>query len=155
WPWGDFWNNFATAQPNPALGVVVPIYICPADTRSLTAYYSAGDQMTVAFTSYLGNTGSDDTTANRYNGVLFWQGKIRLTSIRAGTSNTILAGERPPSTDLEYGWWFAGAGYTRGIGDVVLSANNIRYTQAMGCPSNYAIFQNGDVNNGCDQCHYW
>jgi prepilin-type processing-associated H-X9-DG protein len=27
-----------------------------------------------------------------------------------GTSNTLLVGERPPSADLVFGWWYAGAG---------------------------------------------
>jgi prepilin-type N-terminal cleavage/methylation domain-containing protein/prepilin-type processing-associated H-X9-DG protein len=154
WPWGDFWANFATAQPNPALSVSVPIYTCPADDRSLSARYQAGDQMTVAFTSYLGNAGSDDTI-RPWNGVLYWQSKTKLVGIRDGTSNTILVGERPPSADFEYGWWFAGAGYTAGIGDVLLCATNVGYTNALGCSNNFAVFQDGRTDQTCDQMHYW
>src|SRR5262249_48167437 len=35
WPWGDFWTNWATTPPNPALGIAVPIYTCPSDARNL------------------------------------------------------------------------------------------------------------------------
>src|SRR5262249_28501245 len=36
---------------------------------------------------------------------------IPLTSVKDGTSNTIMIGERPPSPDKHYGWW----NYTTGI----------------------------------------
>ena len=39
-----------------------------------------------------------------------FKSRTNINSIVDGTSNTFLAGERPPSWDLYYGWWYAGAG---------------------------------------------
>ena len=148
WPWGA-----GSSPPNPALKTAVPIYFCPADWRSQIVV--TPDPLTIAFTSYLGNAGSGNG-AN--NGVLYWQSQIKLIVITDGTSNTILAGERPPSKDYEYGWWFAGAGYApdyHGIGDVLMGARETNYAASIGCSSSYVGFQDGNQNNSCDQAHYW
>ncbi len=76
--------------------------------------------------------------------------------ITDGTSNTILVGERPPSVDLIYGWWFAGAGWDgSGVGDVVLGAREYGYASAMGCSAAYVGLQPGTIQNPCDQVHFW
>jgi len=83
-----------------------------------------------------------------------------------GLSNTLLAGERPPSLDLWYGWWFAGAGYDQfptpdgmwgssGTGDVVLGAREVRYAAYMGCPATKVGLQPGRLAEHCDQAHFW
>src|SRR5262249_25673187 len=73
-----------------------------------------------------------------------------------GTSNTLMIGERPPSNDLYYGWWFAGAGYDgSGTGDVVLGARETGYAADLGCSSAYTEFKAGKLNNDCDQAHFW
>jgi prepilin-type N-terminal cleavage/methylation domain-containing protein/prepilin-type processing-associated H-X9-DG protein len=169
WPWGDFWANYATAQPNPILSVVVPIYICPADDRSLSATVvtASPPPITVAFTSYLGNAGAlneDFSQGNPVNmtGIFGYRSKLKITAIRDGTSNTILAGERPPSSDWLYGWWFAGAGWDgSGIGDVLMAARAVNYSNNITdingniCGPNYTVFKDGRTDNPCDQCHYW
>jgi prepilin-type N-terminal cleavage/methylation domain-containing protein/prepilin-type processing-associated H-X9-DG protein len=130
WPWGDFWDNWAdTITPNPALATIVTIYLCPADSRNLKVEDVFGSG--IAFTEYLGAAGFRKAdfiydSANRKwvetaDGPLYFKSKVRITDITDGSSNTILAGERPPSFDLSFGWWFAGAGYDgSGRGDVVL-----------------------------------
>jgi prepilin-type N-terminal cleavage/methylation domain-containing protein/prepilin-type processing-associated H-X9-DG protein len=156
WPWGDYWVSPPTSPPNPALKTPVPIYFCPSDDRSQVV--TTPDPMVVAFTSYLGNAGSGNEA---HNGVLYWQSKIRLQTITDGTSNTILAGERPPSKDYEYGWWFAGAGWNAdnsskgGVGDVLMEAAPTGYATQLGCPTTNVGLQPGDPNNSCDQTHYW
>jgi len=89
-------------------------------------------------------------------GILHWVSRVRVADIIDGTSNTLMVGERPPSSDLYYGWWFAGAGYDGyGTGDVVLGAREYAYASALGCPSNKVAFQAGNVNDSCDQVHFW
>jgi prepilin-type N-terminal cleavage/methylation domain-containing protein/prepilin-type processing-associated H-X9-DG protein len=172
---GQYWNPWgippAGSPPypaNPAFATVIPFYTCPSDSRSLLASYAEG--YLAAFTSYLGNSGSGTTyrgaggvgTVADYvaseDGVLFLNSAVRLLDIRDGTSNSLLAGERPPSADLYFGWWFAGAGYPplyNGTGDVVLGAREYGYTNAMGCPGAKVNFQPGEVTETCDQLHYW
>jgi len=79
-----------------------------------------------------------------------------MGGITDGTSNTILAGERPPSADMNYGWWFAGAGWDgNGAGDVIMGAREYNYAAALGCSGDYVGMKDGNVNNPCDQAHYW
>jgi prepilin-type N-terminal cleavage/methylation domain-containing protein/prepilin-type processing-associated H-X9-DG protein len=161
WPWGDFWVVPETSPPNPALGEMIPIYTCPSDWRSLQATYESfygPNGGTVAFTSYLGNAGAPrgDWTDYPGSGVLYWRSAIRLVAITDGTSNTILAGERPPSDDLYYGWWFAGAGWDgSGVGDVLMGSNETAYAQALGCSTSYAHYQDGNTTDYCHQVHWW
>src|SRR5262249_20575983 len=90
------------------------------------------------------------------NGILYWTSKVRIADVTDGTSNTLLVGERPPSVDLYYGWWFAGAGWDgSGEGDVVLGARAYNYAASIGCPASSVGFQQGDLKNPCDQAHFW
>jgi prepilin-type processing-associated H-X9-DG protein len=81
-----------------------------------------------------------------------------MADITDGTSNTLLVGERMPSRDLEYGWWFAGAGYDNsGTGDVVLGARDVGYASDMGClpTSQWVGLRPGRTDVTCDQVHFW
>jgi prepilin-type processing-associated H-X9-DG protein len=97
--------------------------------------------------------------------------KNNLVSVVDGTSNTLMVGERPPSKDLNYGWWFAGAGYdgcsscgTGGTMDVLLGARD-REAALEGvsdydgtpvtCPQTLVGLKPGDINNPCHQLHFW
>jgi prepilin-type N-terminal cleavage/methylation domain-containing protein/prepilin-type processing-associated H-X9-DG protein len=167
WPWGGFWLTPPDVPPNPALGMPIPIYGCPMDPRTLTAYTDPatfGIEGPVAFTGYLGVAGisGDYTNVSSTNvntaqiGIIYWRSKVRMSGIPDGTSNTLMVGERPPSADLVYGWWFAGAGFdARGIGDVVLGAREYNYASSLGCASNYVNFQPGNIYQTCDQAHFW
>jgi prepilin-type N-terminal cleavage/methylation domain-containing protein len=156
WPWGNFWSSPQTPA-NPALGYVVKTLICPADSRESIAM--AGGQAgiypgsTVAFTGYLAAEG---VQSNDQKGILFWKSRTSFGDVTDGTSNTLLVGERPPSRDLQYGWWFAGAGYDNfGVGDVFMEARAYQYAAHLGCPPTSVGFQPGQVNNTCDQAHWW
>jgi prepilin-type N-terminal cleavage/methylation domain-containing protein/prepilin-type processing-associated H-X9-DG protein len=166
WPWGDFWAG-QNAKPNPALAQVVQSWICPADARVQQAWLDSGDFPSmspgayIAFTDYVGNAGTQGNnvyeTGADDDGVFYWRSKIRLLDIVDGTSNTLAVGERPPSKDFEYGWWFAGAGWDgSGVGDVVLGARSTQYAAALGCPaSKVGLQQQPTPPQACDQVHYW
>jgi prepilin-type N-terminal cleavage/methylation domain-containing protein/prepilin-type processing-associated H-X9-DG protein len=147
------WNNAIY----PALGRLMPVYNCPADIRGPQAQQAQGH--TVAFTAYLGNSGRNATTRD---GILYPDSRIRLLDIRDGASNTLLVGERPPSADLLFGWWFAGWGQAGdGSCDVVLGSSEITnfshgYSNAPTCTAGIVYpFAPGRVNNPCDQYHHW
>jgi hypothetical protein len=159
WPWGGFWLDPQTPA-NPSLGVKLQCLICPADGRQ--NYTLPGSQWggngEVAFTGYLGVAGlrGDQFADPAAAGIFHWRSSTRLADVTDGLSNTLMVGERPPSQDLYYGWWFAGAGYdANGTGDVVIGARETAYASAMACPQRYVSFQRGTVKDPCDQVHFW
>jgi type II secretory pathway pseudopilin PulG len=163
WPWGGFWISPQTPA-NPALGTSLKTLICPADTRQETripgATWGGEPNSYVAFTGYLGisgiQTGSPTASTLNNNGILFRLSKVKIADILDGTSNTVMVGERPPSSDLYYGWWFAGAGSTGwGEGDVVMGSRDTPFATINGCSAANVGFQPGNVNVFCDQCHFW
>jgi len=163
WPWGDFWDSPQTPA-NPALGTIIAQFKCPADARQATTLSGtqAGIEPNskVAFTGYLGisglQTGAAGSAAPNNTGILFHKSKTKMTDITDGTSNTLLVGERPPSSDLYYGWWFAGAGWDgNGGGDVLLGSYDIPFSTSLGCPASKLGFQPGRPEVFCDQAHFW
>jgi prepilin-type processing-associated H-X9-DG protein len=98
-----------------------------------------------------------------WDGIIFLDSKIRIGQVSDGLSNTVIVGERPPSKDLEFGWWFAGAGYDNsGVGDVIMGSLDVDYATYLGgtCKKlankdTWKGFQPGDLNNTCDQTHFW
>jgi len=161
WPWGGFWLSPMTPA-NPALGTMVKTLICPADGRqdAILPGSQAGVLGNVAFTGYVGVASSAEVNegynGGQSNGILYWNSVVRLTDISDGTSNTMMVGERPPSSDLFYGWWFAGAGWDgSGEGDVVLGARSVAYAASLGCSATFVGLQPGKPSNSCDQAHFW
>jgi prepilin-type N-terminal cleavage/methylation domain-containing protein/prepilin-type processing-associated H-X9-DG protein len=162
---GTYWNPFGDSgtPPNPALSTVVKLWACPADSRSeLTAIgkTDTGKLVKVAFTEYLGVNGIHGLLTYK-NGILFHQSRVRIAEITDGTSNTLMVGERPPSADFNFGWWFAGDGFDeQGTGESTLGAVESDYWSVVlkprfGCSQPKLGLQPGDINDNCDQGHFW
>jgi prepilin-type processing-associated H-X9-DG protein len=79
-----------------------------------------------------------------------------LAGIRDGASQTIMVGERPPSTDLEFGWWYAGSGQSQlsGSGDMVLGVRELN-KRIPSCDAGPYSFTPGRLDNQCDMFHFW
>jgi len=157
---------------NPIASKIMQVFVCPADGRG--GQVASGPSVglpagyDIALTCYLGNSG---TTSTSRDGVLYVGSKIRLTDITDGTSNTIMVGERPPSSDLDFGWQFAAYGYDGlGNGDCVMTSNDLAIASyfmnngnAMGttlpCDNGNAAqkigLQPGQPKYFCDGAHYW
>ncbi len=141
----------------------------------------------VAFTGYLGVSGPDYRAWSRQTQNSFYQREtpgilvatnrfdhnssppnrevpvsnrgVPIAAVSDGLSNTLMVGERPPSKDLVFGWWFAGAGYdSAGASDVVQGVREIAppaMTHYPECPEGPYHFQAGNINNQCDQFRFW
>jgi prepilin-type N-terminal cleavage/methylation domain-containing protein/prepilin-type processing-associated H-X9-DG protein len=157
-PWGP--------PSNPALAVPNYVVQCPANSRTLVAEYVlenpwTNQHITVALTSFLGVTGISNVAHPKDGeGLFFMESHVRFAEITDGLSNTLMIGERPPSEDMIFGWWFAGQGQNNSAsGDVVLGVNdpNVTYSQCKpyGQNNGYYQFSPGNLNNNCDQFHFW
>jgi prepilin-type processing-associated H-X9-DG protein len=185
WPWGDFWADYAsTGNANLVLGVPIKTYICPSEPRNILVEYiqnasASAPLTTIAFTEYLGVDGlrgdaTRDASGNigEKSGILIQstrtaKRKVNFASIVDGSSNTLMIGERPPSVDLFFGWWFAGAGFDgSGVGDLTMGARETQYLAYVNNPANGILpagaapctklgFQPGSIFDPCDQVHFW
>jgi prepilin-type N-terminal cleavage/methylation domain-containing protein/prepilin-type processing-associated H-X9-DG protein len=155
---------------NPACAVPLKIYVCPQDPRGPQFFpataLGGGSYKDQYLTTYLGNSG---TTATAFNGVLYQSSVVRATDITDGTMNTIMVGERPPNSNLEFGWWFTAYGYDgRGNADSVMTSNDVAVanyfiTNYNGAPNQPCDgpaaskigLRPGKPDVGCDAAHYW
>jgi len=130
-----------------------PLFTCPSD--SLANKANAGG---AAITNYLGVTGNNETEgSDATNGVFavwFWyqytpKKPVRISMITDGTSNTVMVGERPPSSDLYWGWW----AYSD-TDNIMALPNRESY---LGCSSSVlpGRFRPDVPNNPQAYCHWW
>jgi prepilin-type N-terminal cleavage/methylation domain-containing protein/prepilin-type processing-associated H-X9-DG protein len=162
-PW-DGWPNYRYK----AIDTLVPLYSCPADSRTSQIQLTTGGMnvapFPVAGTSYFGVNG----TNHRQKDGLFYPVQnltgvcppgVAFAGITDGTSNTLLVGERPSVGNMPIlGWpWFCGDGNTGdGEGDVVLGVREVNDPpNTPQCPWGPYNFTPGRTDNTCDAFHFW
>jgi prepilin-type processing-associated H-X9-DG protein len=144
-------RNFLRVPPHVYRNTVVRAFSCPADALSSSSVTLPSGQE-VAFTAYLGVEGTDQF---RRDGLLYLDSRVRLADVLDGTSSTLLVGERPPSANYRYGWWYAGWGQNRnGSAEMVLGVREWLESGET-CPSGPHHFQPGSDRNECDFLHFW
>ncbi len=137
---------------------LVKVFACPLDPRLQTAWdvqTLSGDTIRTALSSYLGVAG---TMATAKDGMLFTASRTRITDALDGASNTLLVGERPPSADIVYGWWYVGTGQLNsGQLDSHLGVTERNYFGSLyrGCPREPYSFTAGSFENDCSAFHFW
>lgn len=132
-------------------------FACPLDGRLTTAWEMQtinGRRARTALSSYLGVSGTNSRAAD---GMLYADSRTQLVHASDGASNTLLLGERPPSADLVYGWWYAGAGQGVGRLDSHLGAaeRNAYGPRYRGCPAGPYSFRPAEVRDPCTAFHFW
>jgi prepilin-type N-terminal cleavage/methylation domain-containing protein/prepilin-type processing-associated H-X9-DG protein len=134
----------------PLLATPLSMLACPSDGR-VPGPTTVGENP-VAFTSYLGVEGIDQF---RKDGLLYLDSAVRLTHVADGTSQTLLVGERPPSSDFRLGWWYRGWGQAREGSAEMLLGTRERNTSRPNCPPGPYQYGAGRIDNLCDAFHFW
>jgi prepilin-type N-terminal cleavage/methylation domain-containing protein/prepilin-type processing-associated H-X9-DG protein len=141
--------------PHTGLATVVRTYVCPSDVSAAFPQRAKKTGDIAAFTDYLGVSGKNYAT---HDGVLFQDSHIRLAEITDGANNTLLAGERPPSDDFQFGWWYAGIGqrYT-GSADMILGVQevNLLLVTPTSCGPGASSYSPGRPGSPCNMFHFW
>jgi prepilin-type processing-associated H-X9-DG protein len=133
----------------------IKTYRCPADQRAESNFTNGYN---VALTDYLGVNGTDQFT---FDGICAVNRTLTFDQILDGTSNTIMIGERPPSSTGWWGWWAGGMGDWPFMGtcDVILGVAERQYmpNDPFGNPSVPESFRPGALDDPEDghRWHFW
>jgi prepilin-type processing-associated H-X9-DG protein len=144
------------APPHPR-DTVVKGLTCPSDPRVVTPQVSLRTKSRVAFTSFLGVAGRQ---VGDKDGVLHQDSRICLADVTDGTSATLMFGERPPSHDFQFGWWYAGIGQRQtGSADMILGVrepNLLPVEAGTECgPGRYPFRPARGFDDPCGLFHFW
>jgi len=142
--------------PHKHIATVVKSYTCPNDPRVTTSQLSVKTNNVVAFTCYLGVSGKDYKSRD---GVMVQNQRTGMLAITDGTSNTLMIGERPPSADFQFGWWYAGVGQqVSGSADQILGVREQNLQPIVSgstCGPGAYPFRASRLNDPCGMFHFW
>ncbi len=143
--------------PHVGLRRVVPLFGCPDDGRIYTEQTAEKSGTIVALTSYLGVAG--ESAYDFRNGLFFQDSRRNMKDVTDGISNTLMIGERPPSTNYQYGWWYSGVGQAlTGSADLVLGVrepNMLPVETGSACSPGQYHFESSAFSNQCGMFHFW
>jgi prepilin-type N-terminal cleavage/methylation domain-containing protein/prepilin-type processing-associated H-X9-DG protein len=147
-------NPTGLGMTYPGERALLPIFQCPADARLRVLQPDFLTQIRLAFTSYLGVSGTNLLAAD---GVLYKASAVRLEQVTDGTSHTLLIGERPPADRFAYGNWFRAFGQRDdGTASQVLGVQEVViFMYPLVCSFGPYSFGPGRTSNPCDDLHYW
>jgi hypothetical protein len=120
----------------------IPVLTCPADKRLLEP--GLYQELKVACTSFLGVEGISQYSKD---GMLFVDSHVRSAEIRDGLINTLLAGERPPPANYQFGWWYRGTGAADSGTMEMTLAVAMRNDYLSDCPPEIAMFGPDQLNS--------
>ncbi len=144
--------NISPTAGHTGFHTVLSVFVCPADGR--TNGRIQPENTDAAFTHYLGVMGK---SSGSRDGVLYLDSRVAFRDVADGTSHTLMVGERPPSPDNRFGWWYAGAGQSAsGDADMLLGVADYRTTfRYPTCPFGPYAFGPGRPWDVCDTFHFW
>lgn len=145
-------ESFFEKRPHfPVLGKKLLVFLCPSDPDSREVHYIGFD---VGLTDYMGVNGTD---FQKLDGVYFLDSRVGHSQILDGMANTLAVGERPPSLNKLFGWWYAGWGQEKtGSLDSHLGAREInKIPNDYDCSDFPYRFSRPNGRNPCDVFHFW
>ena len=139
---------------HPTFSKPIALFACPEDSRASSAQPVPRYRMIAGLSSYLGSSGRDATLRD---GVLYSGSATRFADVIDGVSRTLLAGERPPSTKFDLGWWYAGMGVGFGDGalDHTVGTASTDRNPFGNCADPVYPFQPGRLKDECSANHFW
>lgn len=148
------WNESVESHRN--FAVAVPVYVCPLDSRINRPRLVPRYGYKAAFTSYLGVCGTD-CMVPKPDGLIYTDSATRLNEVADGLAYTLLIGERPPSGDFRFGWWYAGVGQqASGSTDMILGVRERNFNSQVNCPPRQpSEFQHSTYSAECNIFHFW